>query len=346
MNSSHSTAITPRALAAILITAGLAAAAAGAWWFAPAPDSRPAPEGSALSAAVPMTAPVAGNAAAGASMRQPQSRAVTLAPPPVPVAEMQPALRALATGIVERLQGGPTAAACEGAQVAILGLLQQARMDSALWSWGMDRARDCLRAPTAFRAKNSLLSALIDRYPDHPRVRELSGLQQYDAGDMEAAAESLEDAAPETDTFEAWETYADAQLARARQLQAAGDPRWQDALARAESAAMRALELADAFMRPFALHTVARTQIEMGRPAEAVQWADQAVEAVRAGGSRYQAVMTAEFYVFAGQIYYRAGQRDTGMAYMDQGIGMAPRADQQAQLRNIRDQFLQMYGGG
>jgi tetratricopeptide (TPR) repeat protein len=334
-----------QSLTAIAITAGLAAAAAGAWWSRQAPDSSRTPDSYVLPEAAPAAArPAPAGDAPGSMARHSLPRAAAPVPPPVPMVEMPTALRALTTEVLDRLRGGPTAAACEGAQAAILGLLQQSRMDSSLWGWGMDRARDCLRAPTAFRAKNGLLSALIDRYPDHPRVRELSGLQQYDAGDMDAAAESLEDAAPETDTFEAWETYADAQLARARQLQAAGDPRWQDALVRAENAAMRALELANAFMRPFALHTVARTQIEMGRPAEAVQWADQAVEAVRAGGSRYQAVMTAEFYVFAGQIYYRAGQRDTGMAYMDQGIGMAPRADQQAQLRNIRDEFLRMYG--
>lgn len=333
----------PRAIVATMIVAvgGLAAAAAAL--------NRPAPSGgqfqTAASTATIPSPSVPGNAVAMLKApAQPRPATGTLPPPAEALAALPEPLRALAADVANRLKDGPSAEACAGAERGLIGMLRGSPVDSALWAWGMNRARDCLRAPTAFRAKNGLLSALIDSFPDHPRVRELSGLQQYDAGDMDAAAESLEDAAPETNTFEAWETYADAQLARARQLQAAGDPRWQEALARAENGAMRALELADAFMRPFALHTVARTQIEMGRAAEAVGWANQAVEAVRAGGSRYQAVMTAEFYVFAGQIYFRAGQRDTGLAYMDQGIGMAPRADQQAQLRNIRDQFLRMYG--
>lgn len=98
-------------------------------------------------------------------------------------------------------------------------------------------------------------------------------------------------------------------------------------------------------MRPFALHMIARTQFEAGRGPAAVDWANQAVESVRATGSNYQPYMAADLYFFAGQIYYRASQRDTGLAYMEQGISMAPVARQQADLRRLRDEFLRMYGG-
>jgi tetratricopeptide (TPR) repeat protein len=328
----------------IAITAGVAAAAAGAWLLL-APD-REAP----AQAQAANVSPPAANLAGVPTLAAPApGRAAPARPPveplrPQQLAELGSPLQTLASSLFEQLKGGPTAAACEGAQGGLLQLLGQTPVNSAAWNWGMNRARDCLRAPTAFRANNKLLAGLIDRYPDHPRVKELAGLQQYDAGDMDAAVEALEEAAEEANTFEAWVSYADAQLARMQALRAQGDPAWQDALARAESAAFRALELANVAMRPFAMHTIARTQLEAGRWPEAVQWADQAVQAVQAAGSNYQAYMAAELYVFAGQIYYRAGQRDTGLAYMDQGISMAARADQQADLRRIRDEFLQMYG--
>lgn len=327
----------PRLKTIIAITVGAAITVGGAYLFlAPDPRDTGATRAPAQTASPSPLASPGGAAPSAPRVLAPLRQA--------PVADLSAPLKTLASALFEQLKGGPTAAACEAAQAGLLQWLGQTRPDSAAWNWGMNRARECLRAPTAFRAKNSLLAALIERYPDHPRVRELAGLQQYDAGDMNAAVEALEEAAEEANTFEAWETYADAQLARMRELRDRGDPAWQDALARAEAAAFRALELANDAMRPFAMHTIARTQIEAGRWPEAIQWADQAVQAVQAGGSDYQAYMAAELYVFAGQIYYRAGQQDTGLAYMDQGISMAARADQQADLRRIRDEFLRAYG--
>lgn len=328
----------------ITVAALLAAGLVMAWRYAGSDRHAAAPEPAIPVATSAVAAPVP-------AVPGPQARAVIPAPVAVPpprpeqLSELPPALRALAQSVFDQVRTGPTAPACQGAQAGLLDLLRQAPLDSRLWLWGMDRARDCLRAPTAFRARNSLLAALIEQFPDHPRVKELAGLQQYDSGDMAGAAATLADAPADTRSFEAWQSYADAQLALMRDLRTRGDPAWQDALARAEDAAFRALDLARDTMRPFALHMIARTQLEAGRGPAAVDWANQAVESVRATGSTYQPYMAADLYFFAGQIYYRAGQRDTGLAYMEQGISMAPVARQQADLRRLRDEFLRMYGG-
>ena len=318
----------------------LAAVAAGTWvWLQDEP-------------AAPGAAPTAASAEAPASVAPGIAASVNSAGPvttkTAPVREPPPASAAPdphAQAVYAQLKSGPSAAACEAAQPEILELLGGAAVDSSLWRWGMGRARECLRATTPFRAKNSLLAALIERWPDHPLVRELAGLQQYDAGDLAGAAATLEDANKEGGSFESWETYADAQLARFKQQRAAGDPAWQDTLARAEAAARRAVELASPDTLPFAWHTLARAQLERGHADDAIASANAALEALRANNAKYQAFMTGQLYVYCGQIYWRAGQRDTGRAYMDQGVAMAPQEDQRAQLARVRDSFMAAYGG-
>ena len=280
---------------------------------------------------------------AGASVDRPAAALSQAARPPAP-AQLSPEQRAQADAIATALRDGPTLAGCRAAEASLLTFARGVPARSPAWNWVLGRASECLRAPHAFRNDNVLLKGLLESFPDDPRVRALAGLQAYDAGRLDEAAAELEDAVEEEGSFEAWESYADAQLSRALALRSRGEPGWEELLLRAEAAAMRALELADEQSLPLALHTVARTQLELGRPAEAVQWADQAIASLQAAGSSYQAVMAAELYVFSGQVYFRAGQRDTGLAYMDHGIAMAASAQQQADLRRIREEFLRRYG--
>jgi tetratricopeptide (TPR) repeat protein len=259
-------------------------------------------------------------------------------------APLDPGQRAQADSIATALRDGPTLDGCRAAESSLLAFARSVPARSSAWNWALLRARDCLRAPHDFRQHNALMKGLLESFPDDPLVRQLAGLQSYDAGRLDEAAAQLEDSLGEKGSFEAWEAYADAQLARALELRGRGDPAWEEVMLQAEAAALRALELADGPSLPLALHTVARTQLELGRAADAIQWADQAIAALQAGGSRYQAVMTAELYVFSGQVYFRAGQRDTGLAYMDQGIATAASAQQQAELRRIRDEFLRRHG--
>lgn len=323
--------------------ATLCLALAASWYARARPEGvgaapAPSPPGSLTGAPLPNPASPTPAAAASAPGR------LAMAPPARPATPLSPEQRTQADAISAALRDGPTLAACRAAEATLLAFVRSVPPRSMPWNWALARARDCLRAPHEFRKDSALLKGLLESFPDDPLVRQLAGLQSYDAGRFDEAAAELEDAVEEKGSFEAWEAYADAQLARALAMRGRGDPGWQDVLMQAEAAAMRALELADERSLPLALHTVARTQMELGRPAEAIQWADQAIAALQAGGSRYQAVMTAELYVFSGQIYFRAGQRDTGLAYMDQGIATAASPQQQAELRRIREEFLRRYG--
>ena len=253
---------------------------------------------------------------------------------------------ATATLIHRQLQSGYSAPACAEAQTGILELIQKVPENDPLWSWVLDRAHGCLRAPGRTAQNRALLDALAKIKPDHPRIRELLGLDLYDRGKIDQAASALDEALKdEPGTFEGWVSLADARLSEARALIVAGAEA--DAirtrLLQAETAAQRALELAGPEVLPFALHTLAQVHTELGQSAEAIQWADRALEALRAGSAQYQTYMAAELHLFVGQTYYRAGQRDTGLAFMDQGIGMAPLAQQQADLRRIREEFLRRY---
>jgi tetratricopeptide (TPR) repeat protein len=332
--------------AVFVITSGVSVVALAAAWYANQGPVRPAGSPDGVLETVPTGVP--SSASAGA-LRAPApsapTRSAALPPAGREEAPLDPEQRAQADAIASALRDGPTLAGCRAAETTLLAFARGVSPRSAAWNWAIGRARDCLRAPHEFRKDNALLKGLLESFPDDPIVRQLAGLQSYDDGRLDDAVAQLEDAVEEKGSFEAWESYADAQLSRALQMRSRGEPGWQDVLMQAEAAAMRALELADDQSLPLALHTVARTQLEMGRAAEAIQWADQAVAALQAGSSRYQAVMTAELYVFSGQIYYRAGQRDTGMAYMDQGIASAASPQQQAELQRIRDEFLRRYGG-
>lgn len=230
---------------------------------------------------------------------------------------------------------------CRGAREGLLGLLRETPRAQPVWGWAMDRAVACLRAPRDARLGPDFLEELARLYPDHPKVREQLGAQAYDNGDAREAIEQLEQAVRENGTFEAWETLADARLALAAELQANGNA--EDALIlwqQAQDAALNALAMATPAMRPFAMHTLARAELELGRAAPALQWADQSLAALAALDARTQTLLAPELYLFAGQIYYRAGQRDTGVAYMDQGVGMAQSARQVAELQRLRDEFL------
>lgn len=236
---------------------------------------------------------------------------------------------------------GSAADGCRNARGGLLGLIREIPPADPLWGWAFDRAISCLRAPGTARLGPDFLEELAQLQPDHPKLREQLGKQAYDNGDAREAIAQLEQAVLENGTFEGWETLADARLALAAELQANGNAKGALALwQQAQDAALNALALASEPMRPFAMHTLARAELELGQFATALQWADQSLAAVAALDTRMQAVLAPELYLFAGQIYYRAGQRDTGLAYMEQGIGMAQSGRQVAELQRLRDQFL------
>lgn len=234
---------------------------------------------------------------------------------------------------------------CGQAGEELLGMIREVPHTHPLWGWALDRAIACTRTPGRPRAGADLLDAIATLYPDHPKVRARLGEQAYENGDAREAIRQLEAAAETTGTFEAWETLADARLALATEMQAHGnDPAAQILRLEARDAAQRALAAAPGHLQPFAMHMLARTELELASVQSAVRWADQSLLALSEIDARLQAMLAPEIYLFAGQIYFRSGQRETGLAYMDQGISMARTPRQVAELRMIRDEFLRDRG--
>lgn len=233
-------------------------------------------------------------------------------------------------------------ASCRSVQEDLLRLLATLPESDQSWTWAMSRAERCLRAPTRDRLGRDFLEALADLKPEHPTVRRQLGLSAYEAGDVREAIHQLQPAAEALGGFETWETLADARLLLARELQRGGDS--DSALKQgrmAAQAAQMALEQASPAQLPFALHTMARAEMDLGNTVTALQWADRAIQST--GGvpqASQQASMIPDLHLFVGQIYYRAGQREAGLAYMNQGIAMSQSARQSGNLERIRDQFL------
>ncbi|HEX4893825.1 MAG TPA: hypothetical protein VFV47_11085 [Hyphomicrobiaceae bacterium] len=279
-----------------------------------------------------------------ADSRPPSHATPSVAGVPDPSVGGTAELARLARDIHARVAGG--AISCAEIQTDLLKVLGGAPESSPLWGWAMDRASICLRTAPTRRFSPDFLEQLAAMKPDHARVREQLGINAYEAGDMREAVYQLQPAAELTDRFVAWETLADARLALARELLRGGDAeaageQW----TMAGQAARSALDRATPETLPVALHTLARAELEAGRAESAVAWADRALQAVAAlPHAARQGIMIAELHVFVGQIYYRAGQRDAGIAYMDQGIGMAQSSRQIADLRRIRDSFLKANG--
>lgn len=307
----------------------------------PGPDS---PRGMIEAVPAPAGGSSGSPALESAVLPVPEATATVTAPPAVAggagATTAQRAAYDRAVGVHAVLTGSAVDG-CRNARSGLLGLIREAPPADPVWGWAFDRAISCLRAPGGARLGPDFLEELAQLQPAHPKLREQLGKQAYDNGDAREAIVQLEQAVLENATFEGWETLADARLALAAELQANGNAEGAQALRQqAQDAALNALALASEPMRPFAMHTLARAELELGRFAAALQWADQSLAAVAALDTRMQAVLAPELYLFAGQIYYRAGQHDTGIAYMDQGIGMAQPGRQVAELQRLRDEFL------
>lgn len=104
----------------------------------------------------------------------------------------------------------------------------------------------------------------------------------------------------------------------------------------AESNAIKALENASPAMQPFLMNKIARVQIGLGRPQNALQWASQAETKFSGLDPAQQAGLAADFYLGLGRIYYGAGQQSTGIAYMDQAIAMATSPERRSQYEQMK----------
>ena len=184
-------------------------------------------------------------------------------------------------------------------------------------------------APTAATARPAPAATAIPVAPAAP-----SG----PANAPEPAAEPKDDAAT-------LDQAGRAQLAQG--LEARRDGRSVQARGLFEAAATalgQAIELSGERVDPWTLQSMAQAQLELGNDVDAIAWADRALQRVRAGGGDdYEAFRSATLTMNVGIVYYRAGQRQTGVAYMDQAISMAPTAFDRADFADLKAETV---GGG
>jgi tetratricopeptide (TPR) repeat protein len=219
-------------------------------------------------------------------------------------------------------------------------LLADAEGYENLWTWTFERALQCSRAVGADDSLGKLLTNAMRRHRDNPRVLELLAEHNLRAGHADKAVRPATDALRIRESYQALDVLAGAYLSMADMQRASksGDPGQARGLyLEAMSAASRAAELATPAMRPFQYLNVAQAQLGLGEPLRALDTAARAEQAIHAASARSQAHFGPLVYMQLGSIYYRAGHRDIGIAYMDQAIAMA---GGDAKLRDFKEQVL------
>lgn len=147
---------------------------------------------------------------------------------------------------------------------------------------------------------------------------------------------------PSKDDPKVLEQIGHAQLVRG--LEAKRDKQVDKARESFESAAAalaKAIELSGERIDPGTLESMAEAQLELGNPVEAVSWVDEALERLRLGSNDdYTQFRAAQLTMNAGIVYYRAGQKSTGVAYMDQAISMAPTDFDREDFRDLKEETI------
>lgn len=208
-------------------------------------------------------------------------------------------------------------------------------------AWAAGALADCYYALRKRDEKRALLDIMLAVAPQHARTLELQGNYERLAGDPEKAIEYLERALDRNKSFQNWESLAEARLTLAHQLRGTDADRSSTLYKGARAAARSALELANPGMAPFVMQNLALVELALGNHTAATSWVEQAIAALQSvPSSNAQALLAPPLYVGAGEIYYRTGQRQVGLAYMDQGVGMAFDAGQRRMLEQQRREVL------
>lgn len=247
-------------------------------------------------------------------------------------------LKLRASHIYGMLSAGELKATCTpDVQEDLQALLRDANGYENLWIWTFERNIACHRSRSEDRAIAELFKSALRDHGQNPRVLELLALQNLLTGNPFEAIKPATDALRIRESYEAWNILATATLAQADDIVQRDRGAAQPLYKKAFDAASHAETLASAAMRPFQLVKMAQAEIGLGRPLEALELAVRAEEALRSANSGSQAKLQPDFYMQLGSVYYRAGHRDVGIAFMDQAIAMT-RGN--ARFIELKDQIL------
>lgn len=233
--------------------------------------------------------------------------------------------------IAETLSAGATVRTCEAVRADIVQFARLVSKDLRLLQWGIGRAEACLPMLAGLEEQREFLESLVQAAPESGRLLELLGRQYLFLGRAEDAVTAMQASLAVKETPGTWDLLAGANLSMAR---TASESDARSLLEEADAALRRALALSGQKPDPWTLARMAEVQLAQGNQSEAIIWADRAISAIRSGAVTNA---VASLYMKVGDIHYRAGMPETGIAYMDHAINVAPTTEQREQYRAMKD---------
>lgn len=242
--------------------------------------------------------------------------------------------------VYQRIQANGLKEACPQVMDGIVGLVRGAPEHSALWQWGIERASECISFVRDPEVKKNILRWLLAADPKNHEFLTARALNEFQFGNFDLAAKELEGALAEEDFHEGWDLLGMARLKQAREFDVAkeADKRVASLMA-AKYALLRSIELGGSPANPLTMSRLAEVEFGLGDTDAALAWADKAIQGARPGGSEINTFSAATVYFNVGIVYYRAGQRETGIAYMDQGINLTSDGER-GFLLSLREQVI------
>lgn len=272
---------------------------------------------------------IVGAAASQRAAAAPDARPAAVPSVPVPEQEATSGFKK-AQEVFGMLRSGVSRESCTAAWEGLTSLLMTEPERSALGLWTMDRVASCVRVMGTAEEQSSLLASLLAKKPGSFRLLLELGRTEMARSDYVQAMRYFEQAnAVEVDSYGLTQL-ANSKLLAALEVQyTTGNNDERLALLRdAEVALAKADSIAGASLDAWTLQKMAKVKLGLGKPTEAMEWVERAVLAMKGGGSsEIEQISIAALYFNIGEIYYKAGQRGTGIAYMDQAIGLAPAGD-------------------
>lgn len=255
-----------------------------------------------------------------------------------PLTPKESALKSRASDIHARLTGGRLKITCTpGVQEDLLSLLRDAEGFENLWSWTFEQTLACHGALGHSDAVSMMLQQALARHGRNPRVLELLARQNLLVGKPERAIAPARDALAIRESYDGWAHLGEAQLSMAG---TASDPAMAAKLFQnAYDSASRAHALAPESMQPFQLLKMAQAQMGLRNTLQALELAAQAERSMSGVDARSQAALMPGFYMGLGSVYYQAGHRDIGLAYMDQAIAMVT-GEKAAELERFKNAVI------
>lgn len=249
-----------------------------------------------------------------------------------------------AQGIFERLaEVGFSRDSCLELRPAFARLANESQGHADLWQWAFRQIEICVMWLSGYEEKRSFVEDLLHASSGNPDLLITIAKVESTNAQSRLAVEYLKQALGKEESAHAWDLLGGEELSLAiRSSETSHDLRArEELLSDARRAMGRAIELAGANADAWMYQRLARVNAELGDAQEAITWADKAILALKQGGDSYiEGYAAAALYFEVGVVYYKVGQHKTGVAYMDQGIGLAAPGDR-SRLSDSRRQYLQ-----